>query len=302
MFSGQGSQKIGMGLNLAENFKSASEVFQCASEILHTDILKICTEENSSKLFQTQFAQPAIAAVSIAAFKTLQNFNVPFQAVVGHSLGSISALMAAQVISIEDGFKIIDARAKAMQKCENNNNGTMCAIIGADKTVIKNACQNASDYVICANFNGTNQIVISGTKTAVEEVTKQLKTKAKRCIMLNVKAAFHSKLMKPAAEIFSSALESITFHKPKVTVFSNVTGKKIDDTTNIKELLIKQIYSPVKFTQNLIELEKLNFINYVEFGPSKTLCSIVKSTIKNAVTLNVFDKISLMATTQQLNL
>ena len=168
MFSGQGSQKTGMGLSLAQCSSAAADVFSCASEVLNFDVLKLCSDETSSKLFQTEFAQPAIVAVSIAAFKALTQFDVEFQAVVGHSLGNTVALIASNVVSLEDGFKIVQARAHDMQLCEKNSEGAMCAIIGANINEIKLACQNASDYVTCANFNSPTQVVISKAKTAVD--------------------------------------------------------------------------------------------------------------------------------------
>lgn len=302
MFSGQGSQKIGMGKSLASCSKSAEQVFDCASEFLQYDLLDLCTNEaHSQKLLQTQFAQPAIVAVSIAAFKALteqQPFN--FDAVVGHSLGSISALVAAGVVSVADCFKIVKARAEAMQQCENNQSGSMCAIIGASFDAIKTACDNAKGYVTCANFNGANQIVISGETAAVEEAAAALKEKAKRCIGLKVKAAFHSKLMEKAIDPFKKVVESIEFHAPEKIIFSNVTGKKLDSNANIKKLLVDQIISPVLFTQNLIELKQNGFETFVELGPSKPLCSMVKTTLENVNIFSVHDEKSLNETLKNL--
>lgn len=301
MFSGQGSQKTGIGESLVSCFDEAKQIFECASKILNYNMLDLCLNENNSKkLLQTKFAQPAIVAVSLAAFKALILKKIKFDAVVGHSLGSISAIAAANVVSVENCFKIVKARAEAMQLCENEENGAMCAIMGSNKAELELACSNAKGYVVCANFNGNKQIVISGETSAVGEVVKTLKEKNRRCIELKVKAAFHSKLMQKATQPFEQALSSIEFNAPTVNIYSNVTGQKLSRTDNIKNLLVKQIVSPVLFTTNLLELEKAGFQTFIELGPGKTLCSMVKATLKNAKVFNICDEKSLNETLNSL--
>lgn len=304
MFPGQGSQKTGMGKSLVENSKKAKLVFECASDVLHYDMFNLCTtEEGSQKLLQTNFAQPAIVTVSLAAFQALVEHEIEFSAVVGHSLGSISAITAAGVVSMQNCFEIVKARGEIMQQCENNQTGSMCAVIGNNLNLnyIETICKNASDYVICANFNGTNQVVLSGKTNAIDEIIKILKEKTVRCVKLKVKAAFHSKLMENATNPFQAALENIEFNPPKVDVFSNVTGKKATNPKEIKKLLVQQITRPVLFTQNLKELGNEGFQNFIELGPNKPLCAMVKSTLKQAQTFFVCDKKSLDETLSKIN-
>lgn len=301
MFSGQGSQKTGMGKSLFNHSKKAKQIFECASDVLNCNMLDLCTNEaNSAKLLQTGFAQPAIVAVSLAAFQALIQNEIEFSAVVGHSLGSVSAIAAAKVVSAENCFKIVKARAKAMQLCENENGGAMCAIINSNPAEVNAACKSANGYVVCANFNGAKQIVISGERTAVCEAAASLKEKNCRCVELKVKAAFHSKLMEKAVQPFEQALRSIEFKTPEVDIYSNVTGKKIDANENIKKLLVEQIVSPVLFTTNLLELEKAGFDTFIELGPGKPLCAMVKSTLNNAKIFNVCDEKSLSETLKSL--
>ncbi len=291
MFPGQGSQKPNMGISLVGCSKKAKEVFECASDVFHFNFFDLCSnEQNFKKLSQTRFAQPAIVAVSLAAFSALIEKGVCAQAVVGHSLGSISAMIAAEVVSLEDGFRVVKARAEAMQQCENEGDGAMCAIVGANLSDVELACSNADDYVVCANYNGVDQIVVSGKKAAVEQVAEKLSEKARRCVFLNVEAAFHSKLMEKAIKPFKSALSSIDFGQPKLKLFSNVTGDEVKFDENIKNLIVRQLVSPVLFTKNLQNLDAQGFEVFVELGPSRPLCSMVRKTLKGAQLIGVEDE------------
>ncbi len=291
MFPGQGSQKLNMGLSLSKISKKTKQVFECVSDIMNFNVLQLFEKkqdiEPDNRIFQTKFIQPAIVAVSLAAFIALKERNVLYDAVVGHSLGSMSALFAAECVSMEDCFKIVKYRSEAMHQCENEQNGSMCAIIGSNLEMVEDICKSASNYVTPANYNGIDQIVISGYTEAVKEVAEKLKQHKFKCVMLKVKAAFHSKLMEPAAKQFQQKLNSIEISEPKLKFYSNVTGNLISSSNNIKQLIVDQLTKPVLFTHNLQQLDKANYKIFIECGPTAPLCKMVKKTLSNPVTFSV---------------
>ena len=301
LFPGQGSQKVGMGADFVKICCEAKNVFETASNILGFNLLDICLNKNQVELNKTIYCQPAIVATSIAAFLCLKQKGITPDVVTGHSLGQYSALFAAGVLSLQDTFKIIKIRAEIMMQNSELNEGRMCAIIGAKKEDIEKACNNAKEYVTCANFNSPTQTVISGTINGVHEVISKLKNIAKRCVMLNVKCAFHSKLMQNCANLFEEKIKNINFKTPKIKIFSNITANIITEKYDIRNMLIKHITAPVLFMQSILNMEKFNIKTFIELGEGKVLTQLVKKTINNATTLNINNEDSLINTTNFLN-
>lgn len=301
LFSGQGSQKIGMGKSLYNINSNAKKIFECASDILGFNLLKICCESTPEELSKTKYSQPAIMAVSLAAFECLKEKNVKPSAVAGHSLGEYAAMIASNILSIEDGFRVIKARAAAMQECSTKHSGSMCAIIGVEPNIIEQKCDEVNGYVTCVNYNSPLQTVVAGETKSVEELADKLSDMAKRCIFLNVNAAFHSKLMQPAVKPFLDEIQQIKFSKPTIPFYSNLTGTKLSDSFDIKSTLGKHLTSPVRFTDELNSMKNDQINTYIELGPGKVLSGLVKKTLTDVKILNVEDEKSLYRTLTDLN-
>lgn len=299
LFPGQGSQKIGMGKEISKLFKSCKEVFECASEIFGFSVLNLC-ENDEKSLKKTEFAQIAICATSISAFSAIKEKGIKADFLVGHSLGQYCSLYVANILSLEDTFKLLKIRIDSIKDFAPKKNTSMCAIIGVDSKTIEEECKKANSYVACANFNSANQTVISGETEGVLEVSKKLEKTAKRCILLNVSSAFHCNLMKDAALSFAEKIKDINFKNPTIPIYSNVTANKIKTGNEIKSLLVEHFTSPVLFTKILENLEKENVSLFVELGQGKTLSSLTKKTLKNAITLNIEDKSSFLKTIDSL--
>ena len=300
LFSGQGSQKIGMGDELYRASSNAKRVFECASDILGFDLLKICCESSAQKLAQTIYSQPAIMAVSLAAWECLKENQVASKAVAGHSLGEYAAMVLAGVLTLEDGFRVIKSRAKAMQECAENQKGAMCAIIGISSDVVEKTCLEIEGYVRCANYNSPLQTVVSGQENSVKLLAEALKKTARRCMFLKVSSAFHSKFMQPAAEKFEAEIENISFSDPKVPFFSNLTGKKVVSGDEIKKMAVMHLTSPVRFVDELRAMKNEGMETYIELGPGRILSGLVKQTLDNVKILNVEDEKSLQKTLDNL--
>lgn len=301
LFSGQGSQKVGMGKSLCDINSNAKRVFECASDVLDFDLLKICRESKPEELSKTKYSQPAIMAVSLAAFECLKETNIQPAAVAGHSLGEYAAMVASNILSLEDGFRVIKARASAMQECSKKHNGSMCAIIGVKPSIIEQKCDEIDGYVTCVNYNSPLQTVVAGEAESVKKLADNLKDTAKLCIFLKVNAAFHSKLMQPAVKPFLDEIEPIKFSKPTVPFYSNLTGTKLFSNVNIKKTLGKHLTSPVHFTDELNSMKNDQIDTYIELGPGKVLSGLVKKTLSDVKILNVEDELSLNKTLTNLN-
>lgn len=287
LFSGQGSQYTGMGMELAEAYPDV-KVYERASEILGFDLIeKINGSEE--ELAKTVIAQPAIMATSLTAFEILKREGIEFSATAGHSLGEYAAMVAAGILSFEDGFRVIKARAEAMQKASEAAGGAMYAIIGKTAEEIEEVCAGIGGYVVPVNYNSSAQTVIAGETSAAEKAAAKFAEIGAKAVKLGVSSAFHSKLMQPAADDFETALRGmgITFNKPSVPFYSNLTGDVQTDFDDMPSKLAKHIVSPVKFTSELNALAEAGYTDYAELGPGKVLTGLVKKTLKEVNAVNV---------------
>lgn len=286
LFSGQGSQYVGMGKELCEKYPQI-DVYERASEILGFDLAKKINESAEEELAKTVYSQPAIMATSLVALEAMKINGVDFSAVAGHSLGEYAAMVASGILSLEDGFKVIKARAAAMQKAAELNSGAMYAIIGKSAEEIEQVCSEIDGYVVPVNYNSAAQTVIAGETAAAEKAAEKFSEMGAKAVKLGVSSAFHSKLMQPAAEEFAPAISGITFNKPNVEFYSNLTGGLQTDFENMPEKLAKHIVSPVRFTSELAALQAAGYENFIELGPNKVLTGLVKKTLKGVNAANV---------------
>lgn len=286
LFSGQGSQYVGMGKDFAE-VPELRKIIDTGSEILGRDLMSILTEIPQEELNLTINAQPAIMTVSIMALMSAQQKGFTFDGVAGHSLGEYAGMYASGMITLEDAFRLIKVRSEAMDEASRNNKGTMSAIMKIAPETVAEICENAENYVSAVNYNSPVQTVIAGTPEGVAEVSEIFKEMKARVVPLSVAGAFHSKLMQSAADKFYETAKTINFKTPEVKYYSNVTGGELTDFTNIPELLAKHIVSPVKFTSELMAMQNDGTDRFVEFGAGKTLTGLVKKTLKDVTAFNI---------------
>ena len=298
--SGQGSQYPGMGKELWEESAAAREVFQIASETLGFDLQTVCASSSEQELAKTEYAQPSVMAVSLAAAAAAKERGILPQAVGGHSLGEYSALCLAGVLSLEDGFRVIRARARAMQKAAEETPGQMTAIIGLPPERIEEICRKIPGYLLPVNYNSPLQTVIAGEEKAMEQAVSVFEKEAKRVVRLKVSAAFHSKLMEPAAAELADALSSIPFSKPAIPIYSNLNGNRFEPNACWSELLCRHMTSPVLFTKELRSLREDGYTAFVELGPGKAVTGMVRKTLHGAVACNVENSATLAAAEEKL--
>lgn len=275
VFPGQGAQFVGMGKDLYENNEEARAMFEKANEILGFRITDLMFNGTEDDLKQTKVTQPAVFLHSVILSKTLgKEFNPDM--VAGHSLGEFSALTAAGALSFEEGLKLVSKRAMAMQKACEKQPSTMAAIIALPDEKVEEICAGIDDVVAPANYNCPGQIVISGTIEGIDEACKQLsEAGAKRALKLKVGGAFHSPLMQPAQEELAVAIEAAEIKEPICPVYQNVDGKPHTDPKEIKENLLKQLTSPVRWTQDVKDMIADGATEFVELGPGKVLQGLV---------------------------
>ena len=282
IFPGQGSQFTGMCHDLFLKYDTIKPLFAKAEEILEFDISKIMFEGSKEELIQTKVTQPAIFIHSMAILKILGESFKP-DLVAGHSLGEFSALVAAGVLNYEDVLKLVSIRAKAMQKSCEKTNGTMAAILALDNNVIEKICKDVEGVVVAANYNCPGQVVISGELNAVKLACEKLSDAgARRALLLPVGGAFHSELMIDAKEELSLAIEKATFSDPICPIYQNVNAKADTSVEKIKENLISQLTSPVKWNQSIDQMIKNGTTQFIEIGPGKVLQGLIKKIDRNS--------------------
>jgi [acyl-carrier-protein] S-malonyltransferase len=289
IFPGQGSQAVSMGKDLFENFAAAREVFQKTDEILGFKLSKIMFEGPSEELTKTKNTQPALMAVSIALIEVLEKefgkkINDICQFVAGHSLGEYSALCAAKAISLEETAKLLQIRGSAMEKCGEKTLGSMAAILGVEIEVAKEIAAQAAEGEVCqvANDNSVGQVVISGSKTAIERALEIAKIKgAKRAIILPVSGAFHSSLMLEAQDEMKAALEKAQIKSPIVKVVANVTANFVSDPNEIRQLLVAQVTKSVRWRETMLFMQAQGIEEIIEVGCGKVLSGLIGRTCAN---------------------
>lgn len=279
IFPGQASQYVGMGRDLYDTFDIARDVFDEANAIMEMDLKKICFEGPEDLLRQTRITQPAIFVHSIAVYKILEAQNKLARAAAGHSLGEYSALVAAAALTFVDGLKLVKKRGELMQEAGTQKPGTMAAIIGLTPEQVDELCVGLKEEGILqpANFNSPGQIAISGDVEVVRKaIVKAQEMGAMKALELVVSGAFHSPLMESAQTGLAEALRSTQFQNAKVPVFSNVEAQPVQDKEAIRNLLLRQLTSPVLWQQSMENMIKTGFNAFYEIGPGKVLKGLLK--------------------------
>ena len=298
VFPGQGSQTVGMLAELAGNYPIVQETFKQASEVLGYDLWQLVQEGPAEELNKTWQTQPALLTASVAVYRVWQQKYPALkpEVMAGHSLGEYSALVCAGVLDFQDAVKLVELRGKLMQQAVPEGTGAMYAIIGLDNDAIINACKQAEqgEVVSAVNFNSPGQVVIAGAKAAVERAAALCKEAgAKRALPLAVSVPSHCALMKPAADQLSVSLESITLKAPVVAVLNNVDVKAETDAVAIRNALVRQLYSPVRWTETVEKMAQNGVEVLVEVGPGKVLNGLTKRIVDSLQAVSVNDVKSL---------
>jgi [acyl-carrier-protein] S-malonyltransferase len=284
VFPGQGAQFTGMGKDLYDRSKVASEMFTRADSLLGFNITDLMFSGTDEDLKQTRVTQPAIFLHSTILAAVLGNSFKP-DMVAGHSLGEFSALVANKTLTFEDGLILVSKRAKAMQKACEKTPSTMAAILGLDDKTVEEVCASIDEVVVPANYNSPGQIVISGSNEGIDKAIEILKEKgAKRAIKLSVGGAFHSPLMEPARIELEEAIKNTIFSKPVCPVYQNVNASPSIDPDIIKLNLVSQLTSPVRWTQSVINMISGGATSFIEVGPGNVLSGLIKKVNKDMVT------------------
>jgi [acyl-carrier-protein] S-malonyltransferase len=282
LFPGQGSQIVGMGSEFYNNFSSVKKIFNTADEKLKFKISKIILEGPADQLKLTQNTQPAILIVSYAIFKVLkEEFNFNFKKIkyfAGHSLGEYSALLCADSLSFEDSLYLLFERGKSMQEAVPVGKGGMLAVLGSEAEEINNYIKSIKSNSVCeiANDNAPGQIIVSGNIELIQELQNILKKNKKKSILLPVSAPFHCSLMNQAASKMKDKIDSVSFKKPNYEIVANVTSSPTNNPLEIKELLVKQIYSKVRWRESILYMSSQKVSDYIEIGPGKVLTGLIK--------------------------
>lgn len=275
VFPGQGSQFVGMAKELYEEREGAKAYFDKANDILGFDIAKIMFEGPEEDLLKTSVTQPAIFLHSVVDALTRADFKP--EAVAGHSLGEFSALVAAKVLSFEDGLRLVQARANAMQKACDIQKSGMAAIIGMEDSQVEEICGKIEELVIPANYNTTGQVVISGTEEGIDKAIEVFKEAgARMAIKLNVNGAFHSPLMKSAEDELGSQINDTKFNEAICPIYQNVVASPVIKLEEIKANLLKQLTAPVRWTQTIVRMKSDGIEEFEEIGPGKVLQGLIR--------------------------
>lgn len=278
-----------MGKAFYDRFDEAKDVYQSAKKHLGFDVAALCFEGPTDELTKTEKCQPALFVTSLAAFaafKRVAPSSVVPVASAGLSLGELTALAVAEAFSPEDGFYLVKARGEAMAECAAHHRGAMLAVIGLASEAIEAICRKSG--AVGANYNAADQVVLSGTVEAIEQAKGLAKEQgAKRVTRLEVAGAFHSPLMQPAADVFKAALAKVQLKPPVFPVISNVTGEPVTDPGKIRDLLVKQIVSPVRWEASVRAMLKAGATHFIEFPPARVLTGLLRRIEKSATGLTI---------------
>ncbi|MBR2136805.1 MAG: ACP S-malonyltransferase [Alphaproteobacteria bacterium] len=306
VFPGQGSQFVGMGKELAENFATARDVFDEVNEALSQDLFKIMTQGPDTQLTLTANAQPALMALSMAIVRVLEkDFGIVLKQkvafVAGHSLGEYSAACAAGVFSLSDTAKLLKIRGNAMQSAVPVGMGGMAAVLGLsyqDVSSLVEACTNGKDICVAANDNSDGQVVLSGTMSAIDRAVEiAAEFGARKCVKLAVSAPFHSPLMEPAAQAMARAFMEVESHNAQIPLIANVLAEPITDHKQIIKHLIEQVTGTVRWRETMNYLQSQNVTDLVELGAGRVLSGIAKKSMKemNAISVGSVSEIEELA-------
>ena len=297
IFPGQGSQSVGMGQQFVESDVTNKKFYDKADEVLGFSLSDIMLEGPAEELTKTYNAQPALLTTSSMIAQKLEEAGIKPDYTAGHSLGEYSALVASKVMQFEDAVSLVHKRGVFMNDAVPAGEGAMAAILGLDKETLTSVTQDVSehgDIVQVANLNCPGQIVISGTVAGVEAASAKAKeVGAKRAIPLVVSGPFHSELMRPAADKLEAAISEITLNGAVTPVISNVTALPVTEAASIKNLLVEQLYSPVRWEESIQKMIELGVTVFIECGPGKVLSGLVKKVDRSVTTYCVYDEASL---------
>ncbi len=304
LFPGQGSQHPGMGKDLAASDPAAREVFRAAEEALAFGLTALCFDGSDAELVRTEITQPSILTVAIAAFRAFEarGGGRP-EAAAGHSLGEYAAHVVADTISFDDAVRCVRQRGRFMQEAVPEGRGAMAAILGLDRATVEAACAEAArgEIVSCANLNGPGQIVIAGHAAAVARACDgALARGAKRAVPLAVSAPFHCAMMDPAAVRLSAVLDSVTFKDPSIPVYTNVDAAPVRSARSARESLVRQVASPVRWHEEILQMAADGIDTFVEFGPGRVLAGLVRRIRKGVRVFSVPDAAGLDAAIRDL--
>lgn len=303
MFPGQGSQRVGMGQDLAEEYDVVAQTFAESNDILDIEVQELCFSGPEDKLTETSNTQPAILTTSIAFYRLLQEEGITPDVVAGHSLGEYAALVAAGVLDFAQGLKLVRKRGELMSQADPEGKGTMAAVIGLNGSEVEEVCEQGSEYGIVepANYNCPGQIVVSGEKKAVEKTTELAKEAgAKKAVVLNVSGPFHSSLMESAGEKLADYLADLKFQEPEIPVVPNVNAEPTTDPAEIKAALIKQMSGAVRWEESIQYLIDDDVETFVEVGPNRVLKGFMRRIDRSVTALNVRNQRSLQKTKKKL--
>lgn len=301
MFSGQGSQYVGMGKELYENYQSAAEILDNADQIMDFDLKDMIFNGPKEDLNNTKNTQPAIYTVSAMVNAVLAEKGLKPAAAAGHSLGEYSALHAAGVLSFADGLKLVRRRGELMDQADPEGRGTMAAVIGLEDEEVEAVLENVAGIITVANYNSPGQVVISGEVEAVEKAEELLAEKgAKKVIGLSVSGAFHSPLMEPAKKELKNTIEAVEFKDAQIPLIANVKADYVKNSAEIKEALIEQLNNSVRWVETIELFKKDGYQDYVEVGPGRVLKGLMRRIDRSLNAYNVEDEKSLAKTLKKL--
>lgn len=292
MFPGQGSQAVGMGKAIYDSYPEAETLYNESNNILNKKMTELMFYGPKETLTETENAQPALLISSIVIFTLLLKQEIKPVMAIGHSLGEYSALVAAGAIQLEEALPLVAARGRLMEEAFPKGQGLMAAVLGLSQEEIEDALQhiNENEIVDIANLNCPGQIVISGTMAGLKQAEPILKEKgARRFLPLNVSGPFHSRLMKLANEAYTNKLNHVEINDTTIPIYANVTASPVTESEKIKDLLIKQLYSPVRFEESIRNMVAMDIDGFVEIGNGRVLSGLVKKIDRNIPTFSVQD-------------